>query len=194
MGTWHPARVNPPHQSSTPLHRKASPGMSHHPLPRRLRRQKWYRGCMGKIPPVPHFPPAPTLRNTAQPRPWGQLLRTALVTPPGTLLPPPRAGLAASADAATLTRLLCRRARLGRELGLWHNQGGHHVRPRASRGVTPQGICLQALSRPTLQFMSAKCLFPKLLRLFDHIYTVMEKPYIMYTPTSINMYMTLHTI
>lgn len=150
---------------------------------------------MGKIP-VPRSLPGPALGNTARPWPWGRLLRAALVTPPGTLLPPPRAGLGVTADAATLTRLPCCRARLGREVGCWHNRGCHRVHPRAPRGVTPQGTCLQALGGLTLQFRSAKCLFPKLLRLFDHIYIYifMEKPYITYAHAAINMYMALHTI
>lgn len=121
-----------------------------------------------------------------------RLLHAALVAPPGTPLPPPRAGLGATAGAATLTRLLCRRARLGREAG---TSGGITVSVPDHLGRSPlQGTSSQALSSPTRQFMSPKRPFPKLLRLFDHIYLFMEKPYITHIHASINTYMTLYTI
>lgn len=48
-------------QSSTLLHGKNSPRMSHHPLPHPLERQKVHEQNL----PMPRTPPAPALRNTA---------------------------------------------------------------------------------------------------------------------------------
>lgn len=145
-------------QSSTPLHGKANPRMSSSPPSPYREAEVMQGGWVSKIPLVTPTPPAPAPRNTA--RPCCHCVRTALVTPPGTLLPPPRAGLGTTVDAATLNRLPCHCAKLGREVGCWHNQRFH-------RWVAPQGTLLWAFSGPALQFMSAKCLFLKLL---DHIY------------------------
>lgn len=148
-------------------------------------KQKCCRACVGKM--SPHSSSQKHCSATAGgPAP----VHSPGDTPREPPVPSPP-GLGATTDAATLPRLPCCQA--GNRSETLAQAGRHWVCPRAPEGSPHRELACEP-SAAQLQLRSARHLFPKLLRTFDHVHTFLEKPHMTHTRASIIMYVISCTI